>query len=160
MEENIQIRIRPKLQRVTSPKHPGAIFFKVYGTKDDFLCKFYPGKEAEAEVFQEAYEGPVDTTSSDAGEWRITKYGLTNGTLQHHCMVRVAATEQELVDYLNTLEATIARLEQELEAATARAALADEIRQKGDAEWWEEGGGEEWAARYDAMTSPPEDPHA
>jgi hypothetical protein len=41
-----------KLQRITSPKHPGAIFFKEWGTKDNFIAKFYPGKEREAELFQ------------------------------------------------------------------------------------------------------------
>ena len=36
-------------QRITSPKHPGAVFYKRRGTRDDFVCKFYPGHEADAE---------------------------------------------------------------------------------------------------------------
>ena len=42
-----------KLQKITSKKHPGAIFFKEEGTKDNFICKFYPGQEFWAGVFQE-----------------------------------------------------------------------------------------------------------
>jgi hypothetical protein len=32
-----------RIQRIESPKHPGAVFLKVAGTKADFLAKFYPG---------------------------------------------------------------------------------------------------------------------
>jgi hypothetical protein len=41
-----------KLNVIRSPKHPGAVFLKVAGTKDDFIAKFYPGKEAEAMAFK------------------------------------------------------------------------------------------------------------
>lgn len=39
-----------KLQRVMSPKHPGAIFFKIRGT-NEFVCKFYPNQEKLANEF-------------------------------------------------------------------------------------------------------------
>ena len=45
-----------ELVRITSPKHPGAIFFKRKGTKDDFICKFYPGKDTEAKIFTSAMD--------------------------------------------------------------------------------------------------------
>lgn len=45
-----------KLSKITSKKHPNAIFFKTAGTKDDFICKFYPGHEEEAEIFRQAIE--------------------------------------------------------------------------------------------------------
>jgi hypothetical protein len=40
------------VERITSHKHPGAVFFKKAGTKDDFVCKFYPGHEAEAAAYE------------------------------------------------------------------------------------------------------------
>ncbi len=36
-----------RLVKIRSQKHPGAIFLKIDGTKDDFLCKIYPSDEAE-----------------------------------------------------------------------------------------------------------------
>lgn len=30
-----------ELKFIFSPKHPGDVFIKVKGTKDEFLCKFY-----------------------------------------------------------------------------------------------------------------------
>jgi hypothetical protein len=41
-----------RVQRVTSKKHPGAIFFKEHGTKKNFICKFYPGQETAAEQYE------------------------------------------------------------------------------------------------------------
>ena len=34
--------------KIQSEKHPGAVFVKERGTKDNFICKVYPGHEAEA----------------------------------------------------------------------------------------------------------------
>ena len=45
---------------------------------------------------------------------------------------------------LNALEAEVERLK-------AKAALADEIRVKCDAEWWESDAAEDWLARFDAL---------
>jgi hypothetical protein len=39
-----------KLQKITSKKHPGSIFFKIAGT-DIFVCKFYAGQEEAAHRF-------------------------------------------------------------------------------------------------------------
>lgn len=60
-----------RLEKITSKKHPGAIFFKVAGTKKDFICKFYPGKSEEAEAFREAIENehPVDVLKAICREW-------------------------------------------------------------------------------------------
>lgn len=41
------------VQRILSPKHPGDIFFKIVGSKDDFVCKFYAGHEQNAKDFEE-----------------------------------------------------------------------------------------------------------
>jgi len=46
-------RIVYKVQRVISPKHPGDIFFKVFDSKDDFICKFYVGHETEANEYEQ-----------------------------------------------------------------------------------------------------------
>lgn len=36
------------IQTIKSPKHPGAIFLKMKGTKNNvFICKLYPGKHQE-----------------------------------------------------------------------------------------------------------------
>ena len=35
------------LKKIKSPKHKGAIFLKVQGTRDDFFCKIYPSPHAE-----------------------------------------------------------------------------------------------------------------
>jgi len=35
-----------ELQKIHSAKHPGAIFLKVKKTKDKFVCKVYPAKNA------------------------------------------------------------------------------------------------------------------
>ncbi len=40
--------------RITSGKHPGAVFFKRAGSHDDFICKFYPGHDAEASLVRAA----------------------------------------------------------------------------------------------------------
>ncbi len=48
-----------RLVRITSPKHPGAIFFlrrrpRENGNRnDDFVCKFYSGHDADAALFAE-----------------------------------------------------------------------------------------------------------
>ena len=48
------------LKTIKSKKHPRAIFLKVFGTKDDFLCKIYPrfwdDKTTEiAEIIKKAF---------------------------------------------------------------------------------------------------------
>ena len=45
-----------RIQRIVSKKHPGAVFFKVRGTSDTFICKVYPGNEWEARVIKDALE--------------------------------------------------------------------------------------------------------
>lgn len=45
------------LVRITSPKHPGAIFFKVRGSEDNFIAKFYPGHEDAARLFEQSWIG-------------------------------------------------------------------------------------------------------
>ena len=39
----------PHLRWITSRKHPGAVFLKAKG-RDNFVCKFYEGKEKEARM--------------------------------------------------------------------------------------------------------------
>lgn len=52
------VRMPPlRVQRVTSPKHKGAIFFKIRGT-DIFICKFYPHQEALAKAFEDMINNP------------------------------------------------------------------------------------------------------
>lgn len=55
---------KKELKFVYSPKHPGDVFIKVKGTKDEFLCKFYGfrgfehGKKAlaNANLFKKCWE--------------------------------------------------------------------------------------------------------
>lgn len=35
------------LIKIRSKKHPGSIFLKVKGTKEDFICKVYAGEKSE-----------------------------------------------------------------------------------------------------------------
>ncbi len=57
-----------KLQEIRSkkPKHRGAIFFKVEGSWDNFVCKFYPGHEKEAEEYKRLMEERNGERSSEA----------------------------------------------------------------------------------------------
>lgn len=41
-----------KVQLIRSPKHPGAVFVKVKGTEDEFICKFYKGYSMLAQMFK------------------------------------------------------------------------------------------------------------
>lgn len=46
------------LVKIRSNKHPGDIFLKVDGTKDDFICKVYAGEKSEvrANFIKKAFE--------------------------------------------------------------------------------------------------------
>lgn len=40
--------------RITSRKHPGAVFFKEKGTRSNFICKVYPDHEGDAQLYEAA----------------------------------------------------------------------------------------------------------
>ncbi len=40
--------------RITSRKHPGAVFFKEKGTRSNFICKVYPDHDDDAQLYEAA----------------------------------------------------------------------------------------------------------
>lgn len=40
--------------QIRSKKHKGAVFIRQRNSKDNFICKFYPGQERFAQAFQDA----------------------------------------------------------------------------------------------------------
>ena len=68
-----------RLQIIQSPKHPGAVFLKVHGSKDDFVAKFYPGKEKEAYAYKRWIEQDVVTDSAGRQYLYSDEEKLRNG---------------------------------------------------------------------------------
>ena len=77
-----------KWQQIKSDKHVGATFFKVEGTKKNFVCKVYAGHETERRLIENA-NNMLETLEKIREYLRINNAGCKAWDMANKAIFRV-----------------------------------------------------------------------